>query len=297
MSAMKRGGKRRKMGPWPRLQKFWDIRAACNFIGGGTGSGLLFIAAVLVFLDKFNPLIIITGFSLISFGFLMVFWEIGKPWRSINMFFHPQTSWMTREGIMVIPLLLSAGFLVLNSSELMMSIIAGFMGLFALIFLYCQVRILHAARGIPSWCHPALKPFIFTTGLAEATGIAVCLPGLGTVKGLWGVLLILLLSRLIFWNSYTKSLNNEGAPEASCSVFDSIHLKVLLSHITAIALILVAGFTNTSILVIIAGSIATITGWYIKVVIVTRAAQTRGFAIPRTPIRGKGKSRLLGIRR
>ncbi|MCP4272579.1 MAG: phenylacetyl-CoA:acceptor oxidoreductase [Gammaproteobacteria bacterium] len=297
MSAMKRGGKRRKMGPWPRLQKFWDIRAACNFIGGGTGSGLLFIAAVLVFLDKFNPLIIITGFSLISFGFLMVFWEIGKPWRSINMFFHPQTSWMTREGIMVIPLLLSAGFLVLNSSELMMSIIAGFMGLFALIFLYCQVRILHAARGIPSWCHPALKPFIFSTGLAEATGIAVCLPGLSNEKGLWGVLLILLLSRLIFWNSYTKSLNNEGAPEASCNVLDSIHLKVLLSHIAAIALILAAGFTNTSILTIIAGFIATTTGWYIKVVIVTRAAQTRGFAIPRTPIRGKGKSRLLGIRR
>ncbi len=297
MSAMKRGGKRRKMGPWPRLQKFWDIRAACNFIGGGTGSGLLFIAAVLVFLDKFNLPIIITGFGLISFGFLMVFWEIGKPWRSINMFFHPQTSWMTREGIMVIPLLLSAGFLVFNSSELMMSIIAGFMGLLALIFLYCQVRILHAARGIPSWCHPALKPFIFSTGLAEATGIAVCLPGLSNEKGLWGFLLILLLSRLIFWNSYTKSLNNEGAPEASCNVLDSIHLKVLLSHIAAIALILAAGFTNTSILTIIAGFIATTTGWYIKVVIVTRAAQTRGFAIPRTPIRGKGKSTLLGIRR
>ncbi len=297
MSAMKRGGKRRKMGPWPRLQKFWDIRAACNFIGGGTGSGLLFIAAVLVFLDKFNPLIIITGFSLISFGFLMVFWEIGKPWRSINMFFHPQTSWMTREGIMVIPLLLSAGFLVFNSSELMMSIIAGFMGLFALIFLYCQVRILQAARGIPSWCNPALKPYIFSTGLAEATGIAVCLPGLSNEKGLWGFLLILLLSRLIFWNSYTKSLDNAGAPEASCSVLDSIHLKVLLSHIAAIILILAAGFTNTSILAIIAGFITATTGWYIKVVIVTRAAQTRGFAIPRTPIRGKGKSRLLGIRK
>ena len=28
-------------GPWPRLQRAWDMRAACNFIGGGTGTGLL----------------------------------------------------------------------------------------------------------------------------------------------------------------------------------------------------------------------------------------------------------------
>ncbi len=27
-------------------QRFWDTRAACNFIGGGTGTGLLVFAAV-----------------------------------------------------------------------------------------------------------------------------------------------------------------------------------------------------------------------------------------------------------
>jgi len=297
MSTMKRGGKRRKMGPWPRLQKFWDVRAACNFIGGGTGSGLLLIAAILALMGNVYPTIIIAGICFVTFGLFMVFLEIGKPWRSINVFFHPQTSWMTREGIIVIPLFLSAGFLLFYPSEPTIGIAASLMGLFALAFLYCQVRILHAAKGIPSWCQPSLKPYIFTTGLVEATGIAVSLYGLREEKALWGVLLILLLLRIIFWNSYTKSLNNEGAPQATCRILNGIQRIILLSHVVAIALILGAGFTNMSELTMLAGFIAAITGWYVKIVIVTKAAQTRGFAIPRTPVRGKGKSRLLGRQR
>ena len=35
-----------KRGPIPRLQSFWDARAACNFIGGGTGTGLIIVAAL-----------------------------------------------------------------------------------------------------------------------------------------------------------------------------------------------------------------------------------------------------------
>ncbi len=297
MSAGKRGGKRRKMGPWPRLQKFWDFRAACNFIGGGTGSGLLFIAALLALGGNVYPVVIITGMIFVALGLLMVFWEIGKPWRSINVFFHPQTSWMTREGIMVIPLFLSALLLMKLTSSLNVYVVATLMGFSALVFLYCQVRILHAARGIPSWCNPALKPYIFSTGLTEALGVAVLLPGPGSGKGLWGTLLILLLLRLIFWNTYTKSLNNDGAPIASCKIINSIHLKVLISHLLAMVLILIAGFTAASAAVMLAGFIATITGWYIKFVVVTRASQTRGFAIPRTPVRGKGKSRVLGQQR
>ena len=33
-------------GAASRLQQFWDVRAACNFIGGGTGCGLLFWAVI-----------------------------------------------------------------------------------------------------------------------------------------------------------------------------------------------------------------------------------------------------------
>ncbi len=296
MNAKRRGGKRRKMGPWPRLQKFWDIRAACNFIGGGTGSGLLFIASVLIFMGKMYPAVIVTGMVFVSFGLIMVFWEIGKPWRSINVFFHPQTSWMTREGILVIPMFLSAGLLLFNFSVSIGYIAAAFMGISALAFIYCQVRILHAARGIPSWCSPALKPYMFTTSLVEAMAVVVCI-GPGIEKGLWGTLIVLLLLRVVFWKIYTNRLYKDGAPDASCRVLDSMQTTILISHITALALLMAALLRDIPQLSIFAGIILAIIGWYIKVVLITKAAQTRGFAIPRTPVRGKGKSRILSRQR
>jgi len=294
---MKQGKKRTKMGPWPRLQKFWDIRAACNFIGGGTGSSLLMIAALYALLDQTNLTPIIAGVICISFGLLMVFWEIGRPWRSINMFFHPQTSWMTREGILVMPLFLCAGFLVVYTDHQLARTIAVLMGIFAVVFLYCQVRILHAAKGIPAWHHPNLKPYIFSSGLTEALGIAVCLPGLMTESPLMIALGVMLLLRLIFWQAYTKNLERDGAPEVSCAVFEAIQMKLVLSHVLSLVFLMIAWFTNMVLFSILAGVLAATTGWYVKVIIVTRAAQTRGFAIPRTPVRGQGQSRLLGRQR
>jgi len=297
IDAMKKGKKRAKMGPWPRLQKFWDIRAAGNFIGGGTGSGLLMIAAIFILIGKISIAAIIVGAISVSLGLLMVFLEIGRPWRSINMFFHPQTSWMTREGIVVMPLFLTAGLAVFYAGQPINITIAIFMGFFALVFLYCQVRILHAAKGIPAWRHPCLRPYIFSTGITEALGVAVCIPGLMTEQGLWIALTIALTIRFLFWKNYLKNLERDGAPEASCAVFEEINPKVQLAHIIAIVLLVAAWLTQMPILAVPAGLIATATGWTIKAIIVTKAAQTRGFAIPRTPVRGQGKSRVLGRQR
>jgi len=297
MSSMKKGKKRAKMGPWPRLQKFWDIRAACNFIGGGTGSGLLIIAALSIVMGQVLIAPVIAGVISICFGLMMVFLEIGRPWRSINMFFHPQTSWMTREGIVVMPLFLCAALVVYYADQLLVSSFAGFMGFFALVFLYCQVRILHAARGIPAWNHPSLKPYIFTTGLTEATGIALCLPELNSSKELMLVLAVLLIVRLLLWINYTKQLELDGAPEASCNVFEAVLHKLILSQLFAVGFLVVAWYKELLLFSVMAGLIAAFSGWTIKAIIVTRAAQTRGFSIPRTPVRGQGKSRILGRQR
>ncbi len=293
MSAMNKGGKRIKTGPWPRLQKFWDIRAACNFIGGGTGSGLLLIAAIFLILGQPVLAPIVVGVVFISFGLFMVFLEIGKPWRSINMFFHPQTSWMTREGIVVGPLFLCAALIFFYTSEPFSEIAAYFMGICAVTFLYCQLRILHAAKGIPSWCTPALKPYIFTTGLTEALGIAVCIPGLMEEKSLWIALGLMLVVRKIVWQLYAKRLHKDKAPKTSRKIIDGIYVKVLTGHLLSITLLISANMTNALVLVVFAGLIAAGTGWYTKIIIITKAAQTRGFGIPRTPVRGKGQSRVL----
>lgn len=292
MSSMKKSKKQRRSGPWPKLQKFWDIRAACNFMGGGTGSGLLILTAILIVLGQPAQILIATGVVSILLGLFMVFLEIGKPWRSLNMFFHPQTSWMTREGIIVIPLMLSAVFLYFFQEHSLNKIVAAMMGLFAVTFLYCQLRILQAAKGIPAWCHPALKPYIFVTGLTEALGVAIILPGLNSQIFLVP-LAVLLLIRFILWINYSQKLHSGKRTQASSKVIDGIFQKVVLAHCLALALLITYWFTSSTIVLIVAGLITTTIGWYSKIVIITKAAQTRGFLIPRTPVRGKGTSRLI----
>jgi phenylacetyl-CoA:acceptor oxidoreductase subunit 2 len=101
-------------GAASRLQRFWDLRAACNFIGGGTGCGLLFWAAIgLAGGLPYFPAALI-GLMFVGAGLFMVWLEIGKPWRAFNLFFRPQTSWMTREGIVSLPLFATGAIAVLS---------------------------------------------------------------------------------------------------------------------------------------------------------------------------------------
>lgn len=83
----------------PRLQRNWDSRAAWNFIGGGAGTGLLLVGAAA--LPSGWPYFFAgaLGFALIGFGLSMVWLEIGRPFRALNVFLHPQTSWMSREAL------------------------------------------------------------------------------------------------------------------------------------------------------------------------------------------------------
>ncbi|MBE9539482.1 MAG: phenylacetyl-CoA:acceptor oxidoreductase, partial [Proteobacteria bacterium] len=75
-----------KRGPHPRLQSFWDARAACNFIGGGTGTGVIIVAAFFALLGQPVLVLPVIGLAAVSFGLFMVFLEIGRPWRSMNLF-------------------------------------------------------------------------------------------------------------------------------------------------------------------------------------------------------------------
>src|SRR5208282_142048 len=97
----------------PRLQRSWDSRAACNFIGGGSGTGLL-LAAALAFAAGGSYFIAGSlAIALIGFGLSMVWLEIGRPLRALNVFFHPQTSWMSREAILALPILALGALAVL----------------------------------------------------------------------------------------------------------------------------------------------------------------------------------------
>lgn len=278
-------------GPLPRLQTSWDLRAACNFIGGGTGTGLLISMALLALLGYPYVAGLLLGLAFVGFGLFMVWLEIGRPWRSMNLFFHPETSWMTREGILAIPIFSMgalAAFYLTQTGQWLVAMI----GVLAAGYLYCQAQMLRGAKGIPAWAHPALTPYILVTGVAEGMGLALCLPFLVS-QGLLAVFALVLIIRLVCWTRYAQDLQQGSAPEATRAVIQRIRPHILLiGHLLPIAALVLAVFAPglQGIAVPIAGLLAAFAGWYSKATIITRAAQTRGFAIPRTPIRGRGES-------
>ncbi|MFV0514033.1 MAG: hypothetical protein ACK5MY_10455 [Jhaorihella sp.] len=285
-------------GPWPRLQRAWDIRAAFNFVGGGTGAGLLVMALLAALDGRAWFVAAFLGLAFVAFGLFMVLLEIGKPWRAFNVFHHPQTSWMTREGVVALPLFACGGAaLGLNLLGLER---AGVIALAAttacaLGFLYCQARILRAARGIPTWRNPALTPYILAAGPAEGASLYVALAVWTDGGTAWALPLAmaLVVARALCWLWYRKGLDRTGAPEASLEVLDRMapgfHLAGLALPLGLMAAALL-GMPGGAIMATAGGLLAAIAGWQAKRVLITRAARTQGVAIPRTPVRGRGQS-------
>ena len=132
-------------GPKPWLQAHWDLRAAGNFILGGTGTGLLAAMALAAPAAWRWPLAI--GLVLIAAGLGAVWLEIGRKLRAINVLFNARTSWMTREAYVAV-LVFGLGLAALALGRVPLAQAAA---LAALGFVYCQGRILFGAKGIPAW--------------------------------------------------------------------------------------------------------------------------------------------------
>lgn len=268
-----------------KRQGFWDLRAAGNFIGGGTGTGLLLVSAAAALAGHDATIPLLAGAGFVMAGLSLVWLEIGKPWRALNVFFHPQTSWMTREGILAGPLALCAlGFTITGHATLLGPVIV-----LALGFLYCQARILKASRGIPAWKQPEIVPFIIATGLAEGTGAYLAL---GEASTVWiAIALTTGLIREGAWVLYRRGLVRDHAPQKTLDCLASpLARRVRGLQLAALALLVVAmaGYVPAGML---GGVLAALSGWGIKALLVTRAAFTRGPRITHTPVRGRGLSR------
>ena len=146
-------------------QRAWDGRAAANFMAGGAGSGLVVATACGATLAGSARWPFVLGAAIVLIGLAAVWAEIGRPWRALNVFLHARTSWMTREALLA-PLLLGLAL----AAALLPAIAAAaapLAALAALAFVYCQARMLRAARGIPTWREPAIVPLIVATALVE----------------------------------------------------------------------------------------------------------------------------------
>ena len=269
-------------------QTSWDWRAAGNFIGGGTGSSLLAVAVVFALPAALGVLPLLLGVAFIVAGLTCVWTEIGRPWRAFNVLFHPQTSWMTREAF-VAGLIVSLSILYLIFPAVPETSYG--VGLFALLYLFCQGQILRATKGIPTWREPRVLPLIMSTGLAE--GVAL-LALLGVADGtsdprLLSALLLLTVLRAISWVLYHQRLRNSDAPASTRAVLAAMN-RVLLIIGTVVPL--AAGITAMifpawATLAMIVMAVATVgSGWHCKLHLITQAAQVQGYALSNKLRRG-----------
>ena len=279
-------------GPAPWLQDHWDWRAAGNFMFGGTGTGLLIFGALGLLHDLAYWPIGLVGLACVGAGLSLVWLEIGKPLRALHVFFHPHTSWMTREGLVALPLFACGAAAVFLGWRW-----AAFAtGALALVFLFCQGRILYASKGIPAWRHRLTPWLIIVTGLTEGAGFYTWLAPLvlmGTIGWIDTALLALIALRIALFWMFRMAMRDEGAPSGTLAALARMSTPFqIVGHAVPAALLLIAyGAGDLALpLQALAGLLAFVSGWQFKFALVTRAAFNQGFALPRMPARGGGRS-------
>ncbi|MCC6196820.1 MAG: dimethyl sulfoxide reductase anchor subunit [Burkholderiales bacterium] len=270
-------------------QGSWDARAAANFIGGGIGCGTLLIAAVFDVRGEALTILVLAGLALVAAGLLAVFAEIGRPLRAMNVLRHARRSWMTREALVAPPLFLVSAAAAYTGNIAMVAL----MGVLAFAFVYCQARILRAAKGIPAWREPALTPFLLATSLAEGAGVfwlgalAIGTGGMTTLVAFGGLVVL----RLFAWLAYRRRAARHVVPAALVALDRAG--RVLRYVGTLLPLFLIAlvgsgipGQLATLPLAALAGLAAVVAGAWVKADIVLRASFNQGYAVPHLPVRG-----------
>lgn len=275
-------------GPNPWQQAHWDWRAAGNFVCGGAGAGLLVFAAFGGASGGARAALLLLGLALVGAGLVCVWLEIGRPLRALNVFINPRTSWMSREAF-VATLLVPAGL----AAAAGLAPFAWLAALLGLAFVYCQARILKAARGIPAWREPLVVPLVIATGLAGGGGLFLFTQPLHGLAGpapatMFGVLVA---ARFLAWLAYRRRLATSVAPRALAALdraggtLQSAGTWLALALLAPVGIGLVSG-ASAALLGALAGIAAAGAGAWLEYTLVTRAAFNQGFALAKLPVRG-----------
>lgn len=267
-------------GPTPSRQTSWDWRAACNFIGGGAGGGLVAACALAGVEGAPLTILVAAGGALVAAGLSCVWLEIGRPWRALHVFFNPRSSWMSREAIAATLLLPLAACVAAGAAAL-----APLAALCALVFVYCQSRMLQAARGIPAWRDPWVPPLMVLTALAEGGGLLLAS---GAMPRPWQVVfVVLVLARYAVWVGYRRAVAPRIAPRALASLDGAGRVLLVAGTVLPLALVPAALIVRDSAWIALAAGIsAALAGGYLKFMLVTRAGFNEGFALAHVPVRG-----------
>jgi phenylacetyl-CoA:acceptor oxidoreductase subunit 1 len=274
-------------------QRHWDWRAAGNFMCGGAGTGFAVFTAIAAALGTPVFPIGLAPLALVGAGLFLVWLEIGRPWRFINVMFNPNTSWMSREAMAGLPFFVS-GLAALWFDSAALAVLTACVGL---VFVFCQARMVQASRGIPAWREPASIPLLLLTGLTEGGGLflaaGLAFPELAAHSPVVpAAVLVLLAGRWWAWRAYLTALTTNPAPQGSIAALRAIGLPFVVGgHLLAAALVVLGLFVEPAVPLLAAGGLLAFAGgWLFKFSLITRAGFNQGFAIERTPARGAGES-------
>ncbi len=277
-------------------QRFWDLRAAANFVLGGSASGLAISAWAMHVLralpGSILPHLFLLAAVLMALGLICVFLEIGRKRRFLLALRRPQTSWMTREvyaAAVFFPAVL-ADFLWLHPALHLLVAAA------ALAFLYCQARILHAGKGIPAWRVPMMPWMLVATGLFEGTALLavlpltwIALPTSSTIS-VWGF--VLAATNALLWHYYrANAAAQDIGPLARAELNKVTPWLHAIGHLVPLlffSLALAVEATSADTWLAIAGVGALTGGAMWKIVVITRACHQQGFWLDKLPKRGSG---------
>ena len=280
-----------------KRQTYWDWRAAMNFTLGGFGSGLAVVAYLLSLLQPaawpghvLLSVYIVAGAAM-AIGLFFVFFEIGRKLRFLLVLRRPQSSWMTRETYAVAVFYLALVADIIRPSENLHTVVA----FAALIFLYCQARILHAGMGVPAWRVAAMPRMLVETGLFEGLGLLFVVAAfnpeiaVGPIGAMLGVLLA--GGNGWQWWRYRKGAKAAGIPPLARAEFARITPWLHAFGHTLPAVLYAAALTVPHApagLLAVAGLASLAGGALWKYTVIVPASYQQGFALPRLPRRGSG---------
>lgn len=281
-------------------QTFWDWRAAMNWIFGGIGTGLALTGAAAMSVGALAPgagsTLFFVSAVLVAIGLFCVFLKIGRQMRFWRAATRWQTSWMTRElyaSLVFFPSVLAC--LVAPGP-----VAFAFAAVSAAVFLFCQAKILHKARGIPAWRVPLMPWMLIATALLEGAGaLAIVAATLGATwrTAAWpsfaaASIVVLTVLNALLWRAYVGSARANGIPPLSRQVLEAFTPTLTaFGHVAPIVLAILAWFVSPAAvpLLALAGIGAIVGGAAWKYTVIVRAAYMQGFDLRKLPQRGSGR--------
>ncbi len=278
-------------------QTFWDMRAAMNFIMGGLGSGTVLIAYLISLMAPIKDAQLVNIFTLaggvMAVGLFFVWLKIGRKFRAPLVILRPQSSWMSRE-VYAVGLFygaLCADWLAPHPAlHLLAALGAG-------AFLYCQGRILHAGKGIPTWRVAQMPWMLVGSGLLEGAALLCIIftryggtmprPGIAAA---WVIGLALLNAYL--WRRYRAKARATGIGPLDRRILARVTPWLHgMGHALPVVLFgaYLASPSPAPWIAELGATLVIAGGFLWKSTVITRACHQQSFALGKYPYRGSGR--------